>query len=88
MAYETIKWEIDGSVGIITLNRPDVLNALIAQSFRDLRDCLVAAEEDPSVRAIVVTGAGRGFCTGADVRRFVGQDGHPLEPPGRTFAHS
>jgi enoyl-CoA hydratase/carnithine racemase len=53
-------------VAVVTLNRPDRLNAWTGRMEREYRDLLAAAEADPSVRVIVVTGAGRGFCAGAD----------------------
>ncbi len=60
----------DGHVLIITINRPDVLNAFHNDSFIALRDAVLAAEEDPDVRAIVLTGTGRAFSAGADVKAF------------------
>jgi len=63
----TVILEVDGPVATITLNRPDKLNALTAPMQSDYIDALDAADADPAVRAVVVTGAGRGFCAGADV---------------------
>lgn len=70
-----------GRVAVVTLNRPKVLNAMTLAMATAYADALRAADADPSVRAIVVTGAGRGFCAGADlavlrqgpdaIRRFV-----------------
>src|ERR671936_2818524 len=59
----------DGAVQTITLNRPDVLNALDAETKRLLLDAVRAARE-PEVRAVVLTGAGRGFCAGQDLGEF------------------
>jgi 2-(1,2-epoxy-1,2-dihydrophenyl)acetyl-CoA isomerase len=59
----------DGAVLTITLNRPDVLNALNAALHRALREALAEAE-DAAVRAVVITGAGRGFCVGQDLGEF------------------
>jgi 2-(1,2-epoxy-1,2-dihydrophenyl)acetyl-CoA isomerase len=59
--------EVADGVATVTLNRPDRLNAFAGSMRDDLHDALVHAEEDPGTRAIVITGAGRGFCTGADV---------------------
>ena len=56
----------------ITLNRPDVLNALNAEVHRRLFDALGSARADESVRAVVITGAGRGFCVGQDLQEFRG----------------
>ncbi|MGI5159922.1 enoyl-CoA hydratase-related protein [Microbispora sp. CA-102843] len=58
--------EDDGGVRILTLNRPERLNAWTAEMGRRYFDLLEEADRDPSVRAIVVTGAGKGFCAGAD----------------------
>ncbi len=69
MTYETILSERRGQrQGIlwITLNRPDRLNALTAQLYADLNAALAEARDDRSVRCVVITGAGRGFCAGAD----------------------
>ena len=67
MAYETITYETRGQIGMLTLNRPDKLNAISAELRRDLEAGLVAAQGDDAVRALVLTGAGRGFCSGADL---------------------
>lgn len=67
MAYETITYETRGQIGVLTLNRPDKLNAISAELRRDLEAGLIAARGDDAVRALVLTGAGRGFCSGADL---------------------
>jgi 2-(1,2-epoxy-1,2-dihydrophenyl)acetyl-CoA isomerase len=56
-----------GSVATITLNRPEKLNALVGTMREDLLDALRSSENDPEVRAVVITGAGRAFCSGGDV---------------------
>jgi 2-(1,2-epoxy-1,2-dihydrophenyl)acetyl-CoA isomerase len=68
MSYETVIWEQSGGVGRITLNRPDSLNAWTAQLGRDLKQAITVDAADPSVRAVLVTGAGRGFSSGADLK--------------------
>jgi enoyl-CoA hydratase/carnithine racemase len=65
--YETILYEVDDRVATITFNRPDKLNAVSPQMARELRDAFERAEGDDAVWTIVVTGAGRAFCAGADV---------------------
>jgi 2-(1,2-epoxy-1,2-dihydrophenyl)acetyl-CoA isomerase len=67
-AYTTIRWESTHGVATITLNRPESLNALNAEMRRELLAALKAASRDAAVRAVVITGAGRGFCSGADLR--------------------
>ena len=59
-------------VATITLNRPERLNALTFDVYAELRDAFPALDADPSVRAIVLTGAGRGFCSGGDVEDIIG----------------
>ena len=65
--YEQIITETKGRVGIITLNRPEKLNALSATMSRELREALLSFEADDEIGAIILTGAGRAFCSGADV---------------------
>ena len=67
MSYESILYEVKEGVGLITLNRPDRLNAWNHQIEDDLRAVMSEASVDGSVKAIVITGAGRGFCAGADM---------------------
>lgn len=67
MTYDTITYEVADSVAILTLNRPDKLNAISAELRADVRGALGVARADDSVRALILTGAGRGFCSGADL---------------------
>ncbi len=67
MSYEQILTEKDDGVLTITLNRPERLNAWTGQMGQELRQAFDAADADDEVRAIIVTGAGRGFCAGADL---------------------
>ncbi|HUR72773.1 MAG TPA: enoyl-CoA hydratase-related protein [Sporichthya sp.] len=68
MAYQYIRTAKDGGVAHIELNRPESLNAWIPDMARELLDALQAASADPSARALLLTGAGRAFSAGADVK--------------------
>jgi len=70
MSYETITYEKRDRVALVTLNRPQVLNAFNATMGRELMDALRQAAEDRGVGCVVLTGAGRAFCSGYDVRDF------------------
>lgn len=72
MTYETIEYNVAESIATITLNRPDRLNAFTAQMMVDLIDAFDEADADDDVRAVIVTGAGRGFCAGADLQAGAG----------------
>src|SRR5689334_10634810 len=67
MAYEQILHEQRDDIVLLTLNRPEKLNAWTPRMSAELSDAIEAADGDPSVGAVVVTGAGRGFCAGADI---------------------
>jgi enoyl-CoA hydratase/carnithine racemase len=70
MAYTDILYEVDNLIATITLNRPDKLNASTSEMDKEVRHAVEAAAADDNVRAIVLTGAGRGFCAGADMSRL------------------
>jgi enoyl-CoA hydratase/carnithine racemase len=67
MPYETILTDLSESIFTITINRPDKLNALNTLMIREFIDAIGTADADDAVRAIIVTGAGRAFCAGADL---------------------
>jgi 2-(1,2-epoxy-1,2-dihydrophenyl)acetyl-CoA isomerase len=80
--YETVNVHRDGAAATIELNRPETLNAWNGQLGRDLLAAVTAAAEDDGVRAVVLTGAGRAFSAGAELRDLSGReertpDGHP-----------
>ena len=65
-----VLFEVRGPVALLTLNRPDALNSFTRAMHHDLWAALDRAEADPTIRALVITGAGRGFCAGADLAEF------------------
>ena len=67
MSYQSIIYEVKEGVGLITLNRPDRLNAWNHEIETELREVMSEASIDGNVKAVVLTGAGRGFCAGADM---------------------
>lgn len=69
-SFETVKYEVDAHTATITLNRPEALNALSPHMITELRAAYDEAENDDDVWLLVVTGTGRAFCAGADVREI------------------
>lgn len=74
--YEHILFDVSDGIATLTLNRPDVLNAYIPQMGEEVVDAYAKARDDDAVRAVILTGAGRGFCAGVDLE-FMKQN-----PPG------
>ena len=68
MEFETVIYEVDSKIATITLNRPDSLNAFNGQMVLDLREATDAASEDDSIRCVILTGKGKGFSAGADLK--------------------
>ena len=68
MDFKEIIYQVNGQIAVITLNRPERLNALTVQTHNELEKAINESENDDNVRAIVLTGAGRGFCSGDDVQ--------------------
>jgi enoyl-CoA hydratase/carnithine racemase len=65
-------WRVEGKVGVITLNRPERKNPLTFDSYAELRDLFLALENEKSVTAVVINGAGGNFCSGGDVHEIIG----------------
>ena len=65
-------WQVDGRVGVITLNRPEKKNPLTFESYAELRDLFIELESNPKINAVVVNGAGGNFCSGGDVHEIIG----------------
>jgi len=72
MAYKEIIYTVEDMVATITLNRPERMNALTAVTYQEAEQALKEADADNDVRAVIFTGAGRGFCSGDDVRKQPG----------------
>ena len=84
MDYEQIKYETRDGILTVTLNRPDKLNAFTGRMLSELLDAMDRADRDDDVRAVVFTGAGRGFCAGADLsggaNTFNAENRGPVDP--------
>ncbi len=74
----TVTLHQDGAISVVTLNRPERLNAMNADLLRDLHAQLETAHADPATRVIVLTGAGRAFCAGDDLKDFGDQSDSPV----------
>jgi len=72
--FDTILFDVQDGILTITLNRPDVLNAFNEQMTADLRAAFLRADEDQEIRVVVVTGAGRAFCSGQDLKDIQGEE--------------
>ena len=73
LAVKHFNYEEVGNVAKITLNRPEALNALTFEVYGELRDLFFALQRNDKVRAVVITGTGKGFCSGGDVEEIIGQ---------------
>jgi enoyl-CoA hydratase/carnithine racemase len=87
MAYAEILYRVEERVAVVTLNRPERLNAWTPVMQTEVKAAMRAATEDPNVRVIVLTGAGRGFCAGADMSALQGiqSGGRRERPPEEPF---
>ena len=68
MAYESITYEKENGVAVLTLNRPQALNAFVPQMNKEVMEALTDGERDKAVRCFMITGAGRAFCAGQDLK--------------------
>ncbi|MGI9322699.1 MAG: enoyl-CoA hydratase/isomerase family protein [Pseudomonadales bacterium] len=84
-SYETILYEVEGNLATITLNRPDSLNGIVNQMMRELYECLQHVAADQEIRALLFTGAGKGFCPGADLKAST--SGVKQEPNRKEYFH-
>ncbi len=81
MSYETILYDAADGIATITLNRPDKMNAYTATMGREIVEAFQRADEDRQVRTIILTGAGRAFCAGADIAGFANAIEAQKAPP-------
>ena len=79
MTFDIIGFKIDEGVGVITLNRPDKLNSFNQQMAYDVQGALDHCMENPEVRCVVITGAGRAFCAGQDLEEAIAPDSAEIE---------
>jgi 2-(1,2-epoxy-1,2-dihydrophenyl)acetyl-CoA isomerase len=77
--FTAVRWRVADGVGTITLDRPDALNSLEATLKRELLAVLREASRDPAVRVVILTGAGRAFCAGQDLKERLAPDAAPLD---------
>jgi len=86
MGYEEIVYTVEEEhIAVITLNRPDVMNALTHKTHEELAHAIEQADKDPEVRVMVITGAGRGFCSGDDVSSIFLAGGGGVQDPERKY---
>lgn len=78
MSYETILFEQNEGVATLTLNRPDVFNAFNEQQSFDVIDALKKCAKDKTIRVLVITGAGKAFCSGQDLKSIAGAENRSL----------
>ena len=77
-SFDAIRYDVSDRIATITLDRPDALNSLTVPLKRELLTALRTAARDPEVRAVILTGAGRAFCAGQDLRERLEPDAAPL----------
>ena len=94
MPYETIIYSKDSGIGRITINRPDAMNAITPGMLKELKDAVLEAGRDGEVKVIVLTGAGKAFCAGVDLKALGdrklsrGKVGDILDIPARELIDS
>jgi enoyl-CoA hydratase/carnithine racemase len=94
MAYETIIYKEEAGIGRITINRPEAMNAITPTMLKELRDAVLEAGKDSKVKIIVLTGSGKAFCAGVDLKSLGdrklerGKVGDLLDIPARNLINS
>jgi 2-(1,2-epoxy-1,2-dihydrophenyl)acetyl-CoA isomerase len=84
MSYNTIEYAVDSGVAVLTLNRPDALNSFTVEMHGEVREVLETAAGDSSVRAVLITGNGRGFCAGQDLNDRAVSPGESMPDLGES----
>jgi enoyl-CoA hydratase/carnithine racemase len=87
MSLTEILYEVRDRIATVTLNRPEKLNAWTRVMEGEVREAMLAAETDPEVRVIILTGAGKGFCAGADMSLLSGILSHGVTQSAREALH-
>ena len=87
MVYEEVLYEVSERIATVTLNRPEKLNAWTSKMEGEVRSAMLAAEADAEVRVIILTGAGRGFCAGADMSLLSGISAGGVTKSSRDALH-
>ena len=94
MAYETIIYKAEGELCRIIINRPEAMNAITPNMLKELRDAMLEAGRDGNVRIVVLTGAGKAFCAGVDLKSLGGRKlergkvGDILDIPARNLINT
>ncbi len=78
MSYETVLFDVNNGIATLTLNRPDVFNAFNEQLSADVNDALKKTAKDKSIRVLVITGSGKAFCSGQDLKAIAGSKNRSL----------
>ncbi len=86
MSFQEVIYNVEDGVAVVTLNRPDRLNAMTLTMAGEIRAAMQQATDDDEVRVIVLTGAGRGFCAGADAARLQGRAAGETVDEGETLS--
>ncbi|MFM0640536.1 enoyl-CoA hydratase-related protein [Paraburkholderia metrosideri] len=80
MSYQTLLFDVVGDIATLTLNRPATLNALTGAMQQEMLAVLARVRDEPTIRALIVTGAGRAFCSGASLEAMIPAPGDPATP--------
>src|SRR5690348_16958472 len=78
-SFQTIRYGKSGAVATLMFNRPESRNGITGRMMRELHEALVSASREPELKVLVLTGAGRDFCPGADIKHYAGSPGGAAE---------